>query len=43
MGMARARIVVAGGLAVILHLMWCDKTEFHFGKEPATAAAQALR
>ena len=40
-GMARARVAVARKLAVILHRMWRDKTEFHFGKDPATAAARA--
>ena len=38
-GMARARIAVARKLAVILHRMWCDETEFRFGKDPAQAAA----
>lgn len=37
-GMARARIAVARKLAVILHRMWADTTEFRFGKEPAAAA-----
>jgi transposase len=32
-GMARARVAVARKLAVILHRMWCDATEFRFGKE----------
>jgi transposase len=35
-GMARARVAVARKLAVILHRMWSDKTEFRFGKEPGT-------
>ena len=34
-GMARARVAVARKLAVILHRMWSDGTEFRFGKEPA--------
>ena len=38
-GMARARIAVARKLAVILHRMWCDETEFRFDKEAAQAAA----
>lgn len=38
-GMARARVAVARKLAVILHRMWADATEFRFGKEPATLAA----
>ena len=35
--MARARVAVARKLAVILHRMWRDETEFRFGKQPATA------
>ena len=38
-GMARARVAVARKLAVILHRMWADATEFRFGKEPAALAA----
>lgn len=38
-GMARARVAVARKLAVILHRMWCDGTEFHWGRQPTTAAA----
>ena len=34
-GMARARVAVARKLAVVLHRMWSDGTEFRFGKEPA--------
>jgi transposase len=41
-GMARARVAVARKLAVILHRMWSDETEFRFGKGPSTAAAIAL-
>ena len=37
-GMARARVAVARTLAVILHRMWSDETEFRFGKEPGLAA-----
>ena len=37
-GMARARVAVARKLAVILHRMWSDETEFRFGKEPGLAA-----
>lgn len=36
-GMARARVAVARKLAVILHRMWRDETEFRFGKEPGDA------
>ena len=38
-GMARARVAVARKLAVILHRMWSDASEFRFGKEPVPAAA----
>ena len=34
-GMARARVAVARKLATILHRMWVDQTEFHFGREQA--------
>ena len=37
-GMARARVAVARKLAVILHRMWSDDTEFRFGKEPGAGA-----
>jgi transposase len=38
-GMARARIAVARKLAVVLHRVWADGTEFRWGKEgPAPAA-----
>jgi transposase len=37
-GMARARVAVARKLAVILHRMWRDETEFRFGKEPGAPA-----
>lgn len=37
-GMARARVAVARKLAVILHSMWANATEFSFGKEPAALA-----
>lgn len=38
-GMARARVAVARKLAVILHRMGTDATEFRFGKEPGASAA----
>lgn len=38
-GMARARVAVARKLAVILHRMWADATEFRFGKEAADPAS----
>jgi transposase len=31
-GMARARVAVARKLAVVLHRMWTEETEFRFGK-----------
>jgi transposase len=37
-GMARARVAVARKLAVVLHRMWTDETEFRFGKQPGTPA-----
>lgn len=37
-GMARARVAVARKLAVILHRLWVDATEFRFGKEPVALA-----
>jgi transposase len=40
-GRARARVAVARKLAVVLHRMWSDETEFRFGKEPVTAIAAA--
>jgi len=40
-GMARARVAVARKLAVSLHRMWRDQTEFRFGKEPSTTASRA--
>ncbi len=40
-GMARARVAVARKLAVVLHRMWSDQTEFRFGKEPAVGAGLA--
>lgn len=38
-GMARARVAVARKLAEILHRIWCDGSEFHFGKQTDPAAA----
>jgi transposase len=40
-GMARARVAVARKLAVLLHRMWRDQTEFRFGKEPIATASRA--
>jgi transposase len=39
-GMARVRVAVARKLAVILHRMWADGSEFRWGKQ-ATALAPA--
>lgn len=38
-GMARARVAVPRKLAVILHRMWSDATEFRYGKEPGSVSA----
>src|SRR4029450_7868108 len=38
-GMARARVAVARKLAVMLHRMWSDATEFRSGKEAGPASA----
>jgi transposase len=38
-GMARARVAVARKLAVILHRMWVDGSEFRWGKQAAAPAA----
>ena len=40
-GMARARVAVARKLAVILHRMWADGSEFRWGKQAAMPAAAA--
>ena len=36
-GMARARVAVARKLAVILHRMWVDRSEFRWGKQAVAA------
>jgi transposase len=38
-GQRRAIVAVARRLAVILHRMWTDGTDFRWGREPGTAAA----
>jgi transposase len=38
-GMAKAKVALARKLAVVLHRMWMDGTEFRWGREPAVAAA----
>jgi transposase len=40
-GVARARVAVARKLAVILHRMWADGSEFRWGKQTAAPAATA--
>lgn len=40
-GMARARVAVARKLAVILHRMWADGSEFRWGKQAAAPAVAA--
>ena len=40
-GMARARVAVARKLAVILHRMWADGSEFRWGKQAAAPAPAA--
>jgi transposase len=40
-GMARARVAVARKLAVILHRMWADGSEFRWGKQVPLSAAAA--
>jgi transposase len=41
-GMARARVAVARKLAVVLHRMWSDGTEFRFSKDPAAKGSLAV-
>ncbi len=38
-GLEKAKVAVARKLAVILHRMWCEVTEFRFGKAEACATA----
>jgi transposase len=38
-GMAKAKVALARKLAIVLHRMWVDGTEFRWGREPAAAAA----
>ena len=40
-GMRRAIVAVARRLAVVLHRMWTDSTDFRWGSEPGTAVAAA--
>ena len=39
--MARARVAVVRKLAVILHRMWADGSEFRWGKQALAATAAA--
>ena len=36
-GMRRAKVALARKLAVVLHRLWVDGSEFRFGKEGAAA------
>jgi len=38
-GMEKACVAVARKLAVIMHRMWIEETDFRFGREPVAAAA----
>ena len=38
-GIRKARVALARKLAVVLHRMWMDGTEFQWSKAPSTAAA----
>ena len=40
-GMSGARVAVARKLAVVLHRVWSDETDFRFGKEPGAIARLA--
>ncbi len=40
-GMRRAIVAVARRLAVVLHRMWTDGTNFRWGSEPGTAVSVA--
>ena len=37
-GLRKAKVAVARKLAVILHRMWIDETEFNWSKKEATAS-----
>jgi transposase len=41
-GMARARVAVAHKLAVVLHRIWTDGTEFRWTKQAAASVAAAV-
>jgi transposase len=38
-GMRRAKVALARKLAIVLHRLWVDGTEFRWSKEAAAAAA----
>ena len=38
-GMAKAKVALARKLAVVMHRMWVDGSEFRWGREPTAAAA----
>jgi transposase len=38
-GMKKAKVALARKLAVVMHRMWVDGTEFRWTAEPRTAAA----
>ena len=38
-GMKKACVAVARKLAIIMHRMWLDERDFHYGRQPTTAAA----
>jgi len=40
-GMSRARVAIARKLAVILHRMWADGSEFRWGKQDSAPTAAA--
>ena len=40
-GMRRAKVALARKLAMVLHRIWADGTEFIWGKDPAMVAATA--
>jgi transposase len=37
-GARKARVAVARKLAIIMHRMWVEETDFRFGKAPVTQA-----
>jgi hypothetical protein len=41
-GMRRAIVAVARRLAVVLHRMWVDGTEFHWSNSTTAVAPQAV-